>query len=181
MVVVKYLTNMNEWYLLPGMGASSEMYNSLKRELCFNVHFLDWPEYRNERSYREIAERIVEENRINNSDIIGGSSLGGMVALEIAMIVNARAVILIGSAIAQNEINQLIARLSPLASIIPLALIKKLAGKNENIILRMFSRSDPDFIRSMCMHISSWPGYLGKVDKVFRIHGENDHIIDCPQ
>lgn len=163
------------------MGASSEMYDSLKRELGFKVHFLDWPDYRNEVSYREIAERIVGENSINDCDIIGGSSLGGMVALEIATIVNARAVILMGSALAKNEINKLIALLLPLASITPLSLINKLAGKNENIVLQMFSRSDPDFIRSMCIYISSWPGYLGPADKVFRIHGENDHIIDCPQ
>jgi pimeloyl-ACP methyl ester carboxylesterase len=172
---------MNKWYLLPGMGASSEMYDSLKRELSFKVHFLSWPGYRNESTYREIAERIVEENGINDGDIIGGSSLGGMVALEIATIVNVRAVLLIGSAIGKNEINKLIVRLSPLASITPISLVKMLARKNENIVSQMFSKSNPDFIRSMCMYISSWPGYLGSADKVFRIHGEKDHIIDCPQ
>lgn len=177
---VKCLTHMNEWYLLPGMGASSEMYDSLKRELALKVHFLNWPGYRNEATYREIAERIVEENGINDGDIIGGSSLGGMVALEIATIVNVGAVILIGSAIGKNEINKLIACLSPLASITPISLVKKLAGKNKNIVSQMFSTSDPDFIRSMCMYISSWPGYSGSADKVFRIHGDKDHIIECP-
>ena len=172
---------MNKWYLLPGMGASSEMYDSLKRELSFKVHFLSWPGYRNESTYREIAERIVEENGINDGDIIGGSSLGGMVALEIATIVNVRAVLLIGSAIGKNEINKLIVRLSALAYITPISLVKMLARKNENIVSQMFSKSNPDFIRSMCMYISSWPGYLGSADKVFRIHGEKDHIIDCPQ
>ncbi len=179
-IPIKCLTHMNEWYLLPGMGASSEMYNSLKRELNFKVHFLNWPEYRNEVSYREIAERIVEENGISDGDIIGGSSLGGMVALEISAVVNVRAVLLIGSAVAKNEINKLIILLSPLVSITPISLVKRLAGKNENIVSQMFSTSDSDFIRSMCMYISSWPGYLGSTDKVFRIHGEKDHIIDCP-
>jgi hypothetical protein len=103
-----------------------------------------------------------------------------MVALEIAAIVNVGAVILIGSAIAKNEINKLIACLSPLASITPISLVKKLAGKNANIVSQMFSTSDPDFIRSMCKYISSWPGYSGSADKVFRIHGDKDHIIDCP-
>jgi pimeloyl-ACP methyl ester carboxylesterase len=171
---------MNEWYLLPGMGASSKMYDSLKRELSFKIRFLNWPGYRNEISYREIAERIVEENGINDADIVGGSSLGGMVALEVATIVNVRAVILIGSAIAKNEINKLILRLSPLASIIPIGLVQKLARKNENIVSQMFSTSDLDFIRSMCMYISSWHGYSGSADNIFRIHGDRDHIIDCP-
>ena len=53
------------------MGASSEMYDSLMRELNFQFHLLNWPEYRNEVTYREIAERIVEENGINHDDITG--------------------------------------------------------------------------------------------------------------
>ncbi|MEJ2200276.1 MAG: alpha/beta hydrolase, partial [Desulfuromonadaceae bacterium] len=155
-------------------------YAALKRELDFNVHFPDWPEYRNEVTYQDIAERIVEENGINDGDIVGGSSLGGMVALEIATIVKVRAVLLIGSAMAKNDINTLITLLSPLAAITPISLVKTLAGKNESLVSQMFSTADPDFIRSMCGYISSWPGYLGNTDKVFRIHGEKDPIINCP-
>jgi esterase/lipase len=96
----------------------------------------------------------MEENGINDGNIIGGLSVGGMVALEIATNVNFGAVMLIGSEIVITEINKLIAHLSPLASITPISLVKKLAGKNENIVSQMFSTSDSDFIRSMCMYFS---------------------------
>lgn len=172
---------MNDWFILPGMGASSNMYNSLKQELNFDVHFLNWPKYQNEASFKDIAERLIEENNIRDVDIIGGSSLGGMIALEIASILDIKAVILMGSAISRNEINKLLSIFSPFTSIAPISFIQTLAGKNKHIISQMFSDSDPAFIRAMCKYISSWPGYQGPIDKIYRIHGQKDHIISCPK
>jgi pimeloyl-ACP methyl ester carboxylesterase len=172
---------MTEWYILPGMGASSEMYDAVKRELSFNAHFLNWPKYRNEVSYGEVADRIIAENQINEDDIISGSSLGGMIALEVATILNVKAVVLMGSALNRNEINKLLSIISPLASITPFSFIQALSGRNEQIVSQMFAASDTEFIRSMCKYIPSWPGYGGPNDKVFRIHGQKDHIINCPR
>jgi hypothetical protein len=171
---------MTEWYILPGMGATSEMYSSLKRELSFNAHFIDWPRYQSEISFKEVAERIIAENPINENDVIGGSSLGGMVALEVSMILKTRAVVLMGSALKNEEINKLLSIISPLATITPLSFIQTIAGKNDGIVSQMFSASNPDFIRSMCKHVPDWQGYLGPIEKVFRIHGQKDHIITCP-
>lgn len=163
------------------MGASSDMYNSLKKELDFNVDFLNWPKYQNEISYKEVAERIIAENNICETDIIGGSSLGGMIALEIAEIMNSKAVILMGSAMSKAEINKMLSIFSSVASITPISFIQTLSGKNEHIISQMFSDSDSHFIRAMCKYISLWPGYKGNFDKVYRIHGQKDHIITCPK
>ncbi len=171
---------MTKWYILPGMGATSEMYSSLKRELSFTVQFLDWPCYQGEISYKEIAERIIAENAISEKDIVGGSSLGGMVALEVAMKLNSKAAVLMGSAFYNSEINKLLAMLSPFASITPFSFIQTLAGKNEQVVSQMFSASDPDFIRSMCKYILMWQGYSGSIKKIYRIHGKKDHIINCP-
>lgn len=172
---------MSKWYILPGMGATSEMYSALKRELSFNSHFLDWPNYQGEISFKEVAERIITDNPIHANDIVGGSSLGGMIALEVSMILNTKAVVLMGSAIRNDEINRLLSMISPLVSITPLSFVQAIAGKKEEIVSQMFSASDPDFIRSMCKYVSRWPGYSGPIEKVFRIHGQKDHIISCPQ
>jgi len=72
------------WFLLPGMGATDAMYNGLKHKLGFKVNFLNWPEYRGEKMYADVARRVLKENDIGADDVVGGSSLGGMVALEIA-------------------------------------------------------------------------------------------------
>ncbi len=86
-----------------------------------------------------------------------------------------------GSALKNEEINILLSMISPLATITPLSFIQTIAGKNDEIVSQMFSESDPEFIRSMCKHVPHWQGYVGPSEKVFRIHGQKDHIIKCPK
>ena len=70
-------------YTLPGMGANSNMYSGPWLDLP-NIKYLDWPKYQGEKSLSEVAEKVINENSISQTDFIAGSSLGGMVALEIA-------------------------------------------------------------------------------------------------
>jgi hypothetical protein len=65
------------------MGATSAMYNGLRHKLPFKVDFVNWPVYHGEKSYAEVAQRVIDENEITAQDIVGGSSLGGMVACRI--------------------------------------------------------------------------------------------------
>jgi hypothetical protein len=171
---------MTKWFLLPGMGANSAMYDSLRNEVDFEINFINWPVYRGEKSYEEVANRIIEENHISVGDIVGGSSLGGMISIEIANIIQSKAIILIGSAINPTEIQSLLKLLSPLASVTPIKLIQTLCGKYKHIVSQMFYDSDPGFIRAMCLYLPSWSGNHGNLNKLYRLHGGNDHVIPRP-
>ena len=166
--------------MLPGMGATSAMYDLLCAEIEFEVQFVDWPEYRAETTYAELAQRVREENGIVDGDVIGGSSLGGMIALEIAKSLRPEAIVLLGSTIHRDEVQKILSVLSPLAAVTPVSLIQVLAGKHKSLVARMFSESNPDFIRAMCLHLPSWPGYSDPLEHVFRLHGRRDHVIPCP-
>jgi pimeloyl-ACP methyl ester carboxylesterase len=168
------------WLILPGMGATAAMYNGLKHKLGFQIDFLNWPAYRGEKTYADVARRIIKEQDIVSEDVVGGSSLGGMVALEIARLSNVKAVVLLGSAVNRKEVQTLLAMLSPLATAAPMTIIQTLVGKNQNLVSTMFADSDPEFIRAMCSYLPSWPGYDGPVEKVFRLHGKKDHVIPRP-
>jgi len=170
----------NRWFILPAMGATASMYDALRGELGFKINFINWPEYRGEKSYSEIARRVITENRICDGDIVGGSSLGGMVALEIAQKIQPKAVVLIGSAIKAKEVQNLLSLLSPLAVITPISLVQVLAGKHKNLVAQMFAKADPKFIRAMCTYLRSWPGVGVPSEIVFRVHGKKDHIVPCP-
>jgi len=172
---------MANWFILPGMGATSGMYDLLRPKIEFEINFIDWPEYRGEKTYGQMAQRVTEEYNINDDDIIGGSSLGGMVALEIAKNIKPKAIVLLGSAIKRDEVQSVLAILSPLASVTPISLIQALAGKHKNIVTQMFADANPDFIRTMCTYLSSWSGYSGPMECVFRLHGKRDHVIPCPR
>jgi hypothetical protein len=171
---------MTKWFLLPGMGATSAMYDSLRPEIDFEINFLDWPEYKGETTYFEVAERLIDECDISDGDIIGGSSLGGMVALEIAQILRPKTTVLLGSAINKQEVQRALSILSPLASVTPISFIQVLVGKHNSLVSKMFSNCDPGFIRAMCLHLPSWPGYSGPKENIRRLHGRKDHVIPCP-
>jgi pimeloyl-ACP methyl ester carboxylesterase len=168
------------WLILPGMGATAAMYNGLRHKLGFPIDFLNWPEYRGEKTYADVARRIIEEHAITSEDVAGGSSLGGMVALEIAQQAKVRATVLLGSAVNREEVQTLLALLAPIAKAAPMTIIQSLVGKHQNLVSTMFADSDPEFIRAMCSYLPSWTGYGGPVGKVFRLHGRKDHVIPCP-
>ena len=169
-----------KWFLLPGMGATDAMYNGLKHKLGFKVNFLNWPEYRGEKTYANVARRVINDNDIRADDVVGGSSLGGMVALEIAQLLNPRSVVLLGSTANRKEVQPMLSLLSPLASAAPVAIIQALVGKHRSLVSSMFADADPEFIRAMCAYLPSWDGYHGPAEKIFRLHGKKDHVIPCP-
>lgn len=166
-------------YFLPGMGANSRMYTQYPEWLTLKgCQFLDWPEYQKENSIETLAKTIIKTHRITNQDSICGSSLGGMVALEISAILNCQKSVLIGSAASPEEVNQLLLWLAPLAQITPMGLIQKLTGKSNNTLMEMFSETDSLFIKSMCSAINKWRGRTD-FKSLYRIHGTDDLIIKC--
>lgn len=165
-------------YILPGMGANSNMYSGPWRKIP-DAKFIDWPPYNGEKTLSEVADSIIKHYGISPSDSVGGSSLGGMVSLEIANKLGIKKVYLFGSAISKTEINPLLRLLSPLSDITPLKFIQAIAGKYENEVLTMFNTSEAEFIRAMCHAVANWQGYDGDQSIVKRIHGENDKVISC--
>jgi len=157
------------------------MYGGVWRSLSW-VKFLEWPTYNGESSLTETAARVVEEAGITSGDVVGGSSLGGMVALEIAKVIDVAGVILIGSATRPAEISRLLRMLAPLAAISPFGLTQTVAGKiGDSRALEMYQMADPRFIRAMCQALPSWEGFRGPPEVLHRIHGDSDHIIPVPE
>jgi pimeloyl-ACP methyl ester carboxylesterase len=173
--------NTNRWYLLPGTGANFTMYDFIRKKLKFEINFINWPKYNGEKTYTEIAKRVIEESGIEDGDIVGGSSLGGMVALEIARQKKLKAVVLIGSALSPAEVQGILILLAPLAAITPVSFVQLLAGKYNNKITRMFAEADSELIRALCQYLPKWPGAKDLEVPIFRIHGQKDCIMPYPQ
>ena len=166
-------------YILPGMGADSAMYTGPWRELE-ESQFLDWPTYEGEIDLRQIANKLISENVINKSSTIIGSSLGGMVACEIANRAEVNKIILVGSAKNKKEINDFLSFIHPIVDFTPIKFIQRITGKYQQELLAMFSRSDPDFVRSMCRAIFDWDGLSSDFKRLYRIHGCSDRVIPLP-
>ncbi|MCZ7645363.1 MAG: hypothetical protein M5U26_08775 [Planctomycetota bacterium] len=161
--------------VLPGMGANNRMYSGAWRELR-GYDYLDWPAGIAPDSIAGLAKSIAEGMDYQPTALIG-SSLGGMVALELASLMKVQDVALLGSALSSNEINPLLRLLGPIAEVSPLSLCQVLAGKSPSLLSRMYSEQDPEFIRSMIRSALHW-SYKGGA-KVYRVHGRHDLVIQC--
>jgi len=165
-------------HIYPGMGASSEMYGPLWRTQVPG-HYHDWPVWNGESSIHDWALRLIDEHSIQDGDTLIGSSLGGIIACEIAKIRSIQRTILIGSACQPEEIHGLLSILHPLVDLTPITFVKACAGKIPADLCQMFAVSDPAFIRAMCKAIFQWQGALPS-QSIFRIHGRHDRVIPLP-
>jgi len=168
------------FYLLPGMGADSKMYQGAWLDINPAV-CIDWPPYEGEATLSELAGKVAAHYPIQDNDILIGSSMGGMVALEIARRIRLDRVVLVGSAIDGSEMNGLLTLLTPFVAAAPLEFFQKLAARQDGLFQQMCAASDPYFMSAMCKAISTWDGYPGDLTRVTRIHGEKDKVIKCPR
>lgn len=166
-------------HVLPGLGEDNSIYRDEWRALE-NCAFHNWPSYQGEESLTTIAQRIVDEARVSDGDVVAGHSLGGMVACEIAQLRKLSGLVLISSASRREEISGLLATLHPLAAFTPFEFIQALAGKLPGELTRMFCRSDPEFIRATCAAIFKWEGLKAGSIRPARIHGRHDLVIPLP-
>jgi len=173
-----------ETIILPGMGADSRMYPGKSYENIPSVIFAEWPEYQGEESIDQVAESVIENYHIKPDTTVGGSSLGGMVALRIARILNLKKVILIGSATGPEFVNPVLKRLSHLSDLDPINLIQLLSGmfntEGGNDVVAMLEDADNRFINAMCKAIFNWNGVNDFQCEICHIHGSDDKVILPP-
>ena len=172
-----------KFFVLPGMGADSSMYGPEYKKIE-NIIFVDWPDYKKERSIKQVAERVVELYQIKDGDIAGGSSLGGIVAAEISKFVKLKKLFLIGSSLSSEDLNPKIKWLSRYAGTPPVKSIQAATGvvsifmnkRNRNLI-DMFRRTDNKFIKAMVKAMGEWDGCPDPECDVYSIHGGKDRVI----
>ncbi|MFC1523590.1 hypothetical protein ACFL6N_02240, partial [Thermodesulfobacteriota bacterium] len=97
------------------------MYSEAFRKLN-GVKYVNWPAYNNEKSISVVSQRIIHENSIQPNDIVGGSSLGGIVAAEISRQINLSKILLIGSTLTPDSVNPILKTFGKYSEIIPLSL-----------------------------------------------------------
>ena len=165
-------------HVYPGMGATAEMYTKPWRRIA-DIQFHNWGQWNGEASISAVAQRVIKDHSIQKGDTVIGSSLGGIVACEIANTIEVEKLVLIGSATSPKEVNKLLKTFHPFIDITPVGLVQLSSGKIPLNISQMFSSSDADFIRHMCRAIFLWEGLHSDVS-LLRVHGKRDHVIPSP-
>lgn len=168
-------------FVLPGMGADHRMYGAPAWQRLKGARFLDWPDYRGEDSIPALADRVIDVAEIPDGATVVGSSLGGIVACEIARKRRLESLVLIGSPTAISEISGLLQLMRPCIPLAPVGFIQAAAGKIPGELTEMFSRGDPAFIRASCRAIFEWDGLDETIIAPVRIHGKYDRVVPLPR
>ena len=167
--------------LLSGTGGDRRLFPKPWTDLP-GVHPVDWCEWRGETSLGEIAARIIAEQFIGPDDILVGTSLGGMVACEIANRTPVAGIVLVAGATHPREVIAPLRWIHPLIRVVPLRLVQKLVEPRPRLEFRMFAESDAAFIRNAILAIFRWKGLRSdNAVPVLRIHGRHDPVIRCPK
>jgi pimeloyl-ACP methyl ester carboxylesterase len=178
--------------LLPGLGADHRLLEPQRREFPQMVTPTWIPPLRNE-SLSEYAARMAETVTLSHDAplILGGVSLGGMLAYEMARYLKPDALVLIASCRTRRGLRPLYRMGRWLLPLVPMqawSIAKLLSGpvvrirlgvppERKELAIRMFKEMDSCFMHWALQAILRWEPTLLEGIRVFHIHGGRDPLI----
>jgi pimeloyl-ACP methyl ester carboxylesterase len=178
--------------LFPGLGADPRVF-APQQSLPFPLVLGSWPEPESPtETLVHYSHRVADQVGLRDHLYIGGVSLGAMVALEAASLLNARGVILIGGCTSGRQISPLFRSvlaasaamprrfLRPSLLLSPLAFLifERLSRQHRRLMTRVLREHSPEQTRWSCRAILEWECCAMKPDvPLYSIHGQEDKVI----
>tara|TARA_R110000868_G_scaffold367277_1_gene630244 strand:+ start:351 stop:1043 length:693 start_codon:yes stop_codon:yes gene_type:complete len=174
-------------YCIPGLGLNAQIFNKLHLDGC-DVSFIEWIEPNRGESISNYAERISQELRGLNSEVILiGHSFGGVLAQEISSYIKVKLIILISSIKSPQEIPfsfkllstfrlyKLVSRPIILFTFPLWAHINGYVSKKLRLIFKESIKSlSSYYLRWSLKEISNWEGISNIAAPIVQIHGNSD-------
>lgn len=177
------------YYLIPGMGADHRIYQRFNLKHG-KVHFLDWVSPENASNMSEFAQ-VVSRRIQTENNVIVGSSMGGMMAVELSRIVKPEATVLISAPTGAHQfprILRLVKQTRIHKAVTPdfIPRLYRLADtfmgfKNEeqrNMFYEMMSKLGPEFIHFSVKAVLEWRNTLPPDGKFLQIIGSKDVLFN---
>lgn len=179
---------MNKIYILSGLGVDKRVFDNINFG-DLDVCFIDWITPNKNESIESYAYRI-SKHIITTKPIIIGLSFGGMIAVEIAKILDIEKLVLIASAKSKNELPvyyRLFGKLK-LNRLIPSSFFKMhhmfmdwLFGiklkSDKKLLKNILKDTDPLFLSWAIDKILNWNNTVYPQNCI-HIHGEKDRLIN---
>ena len=180
---------MTTLYLISGLGADRRLYNNIDIPKKFNTKFVEWIAPDPNDTIPTYAGKLIKHYHIEKGSILIGTSLGGIVAVEIAKQIEISKVVLISSIKTSDEAPFVfkLFKLIPLIELLP----NKLLTTNARLVAPVFGNmstddidlfdamlrgSSPDFIRWAMRAILRWQNSVVPAN-VYHIIGDKDLIF----
>jgi pimeloyl-ACP methyl ester carboxylesterase len=179
---------MTRLYLFSGLGADTRLFRKLGPIEGIEIVPLPWIKPADAKTLGDYAKLLLKAYDFKNPFFLGGVSMGGMVAQELAQRIDPEGLVLISTATSREEMPLLFdwARKLRLASLMNKSFLENLAllgdkftiksEEGRKLFLDMLKDSDPDFMRFGAQAILHWEP--PKCDlPVVRIHGTADRVF----
>lgn len=172
------------------MGADTRLFNNLGPIHSYELIPLAYIHPQQSRTLGDYAQLLAEYYTFEEPFMLGGISMGGMIAQEMAQLIKPKALVLISTATSQLEMPLLFvwARKLRLASLFhkpSLEAIAKFAdhftiksAEGRRLFLEMLHDSDPDLMRFGATSIVNWVPPQNFLPTI-RIHGTNDRVFSA--
>jgi len=89
-------------YLIPGVGANDQVFKNLDLQGYEIVH-LKWPKHKKNESIQSYVKKLVPQIKTDTQPVLIGLSFGGIVAIELAKLINPYKIVLISSIKTHHE------------------------------------------------------------------------------
>ncbi|MBS1943941.1 MAG: alpha/beta hydrolase [Bacteroidetes bacterium] len=174
-------------YLLPGVGCDHRLFSRLQLP-DMEVKVLEWPPFAKGCTLHELAAEMSREVDASRPHVLAGVSMGGMVAQELAVITKPEMVVLVSSWTGPREWPQYVrwasrlhlwnlVRTRSMRMAWPLKqMLGPRPGEIDGLLWDMAGSQGADKIRSGLEAVLRWKGSPWR-GPVYRIHGDNDHVI----
>ena len=176
--------------LIPGLGTDERLFEP-QREAFPDLWVPPWLLPHDKESLADYAARMAEVISAREPFVLGGVSLGGMIAYEIARHIKPRAVILISSCRKRQGIRGFFRttghlwpaipssafKIAKILSLPALRMFGKLTPVQRQACAKMFSEMDSRFMHWAVWAILNWNPVPLEQTPVYQIHGAWDQII----
>jgi pimeloyl-ACP methyl ester carboxylesterase len=175
-------------YLIPGVGANDKIFQNLELPDYEVVH-IKWPKNKKGESIQDYAKKLVPQISKNTEPVLIGLSFGGIVAVELAKLVNPSKTIIISSIKTYHErplkmlfMNSLkFHRLLPGKFVVQFRfwlnwLLGKLEPKDWQLIEMMIKEADIEFNEWAVDQVVQWRNEE-EIPNLVHIHGTRDRIF----
>jgi pimeloyl-ACP methyl ester carboxylesterase len=180
------------YYLIPGMGADHRLFQHFNLEHG-EVHYLNWIPHEKSKNLSEYAVLMASTINTDNNVIIG-SSMGGMVAVEMSRIVQPLATILVSAPTGRHEFPPILKTFDHLSihkmmGPSQLAKLARLADlfmgfKNEEqraLFYDMLESNGPEFLHFSVKAVLGWKNATPPHGRFIQILGSEDKLFKSPR
>ncbi|KQM76918.1 hypothetical protein ASE74_16720 [Pedobacter sp. Leaf216] len=177
-------------YFISGLGADKRIFSKLKLDDQLNEIHIDWIQPNKSESLSSYAKRLSNVIDTTKPFALVGVSFGGMIAVEIAKILNPTKTIIISSTVLAAQLPMLyrFAGKLGLLKLIPAKFLKssnKLtqnyyfgtrSGSEKSLLSKIINDTDPYFLKWAIGSILAWKNNIRPLN-TYHIHGTNDKIL----